>query len=58
MLWSNNQPSIKGRESFYTTGNGAVCLAHSIGTKFLYDKIAVAYTVQDISSDNISGLLL
>jgi hypothetical protein len=31
-------------------------LAHSNGTKSLYDKIAVAYTAQDISSDNIASL--
>jgi hypothetical protein len=31
-------------------------LAHSDGTKSLYDKIAVAYTAQDISSANIGGL--
>ncbi len=29
-------------ESFYTFGDGAVCLANRIGTKYLYDKIAVA----------------
>jgi hypothetical protein len=38
----NNQPSIKGGESFYTIDDGAACLAHSDGTKSLYDKIAVA----------------
>jgi hypothetical protein len=54
MLWSNYQPSIKGGESFYTIG--AVCLAHSIGTKFLYDEIAVAKTCQDTPSDNKAGL--
>jgi hypothetical protein len=31
-------------------------LAHSNSTKSLYDKIAVAWTVQDISSDSIAGL--
>jgi hypothetical protein len=31
-------------------------LDHSNGTKSLYDEIAVAYTAQDISSDNIAGL--
>ena len=34
----------------------AVCLAHSIGTKSLCDKIAVAQTAQDILSANIAGL--
>ncbi len=29
-------------ETFYTIGDGAVCLAHSDGTKCLYDEIAVA----------------
>jgi hypothetical protein len=38
----NNQPSIKGGESFYTIDDGAACLAHSDGTKSLCDKIAVA----------------
>jgi hypothetical protein len=33
-----------------------LCLAHSNGTKSLYDKIAVAKTAQDISSANIAGL--
>jgi hypothetical protein len=42
MLWSNNQPSIEGGESFYTIGDSVVCLAHSVGTKSLYDEIAVA----------------
>ncbi len=56
MFQSNNQPSIKGGETFYTIGDGAVCLAHSGGTKSLYDKIAVAQTAQDISSANIAGL--
>jgi hypothetical protein len=42
MLQSNNQPSIEGGETFYTIGDGAVCLAHSDGTKYLYDEIAVA----------------
>ncbi len=36
------KPSIEGGETFYTIGDGAACLAHSIGTKCLYDKIAVA----------------
>jgi hypothetical protein len=31
-------------------------LALSNSTKSLYDKIAVAWTVQDISSDSIAGL--
>jgi hypothetical protein len=31
-------------------------LADSNSTKSLYDKIAVAQTAQDISSDNIAGL--
>jgi hypothetical protein len=55
MLKSNNQPSIKVEESFYTIGVGAVCLAHSNSTKYLYDKIAAAYTAQDIPSDNVLG---
>jgi hypothetical protein len=42
MLKSNNQPSIQGGETFYTIGDSAACLAHSNGTKSLYDKIAVA----------------
>jgi hypothetical protein len=42
MLYSNNQPSIQGGETFYTIGDGAARLAHSDGTKSLYDKIAVA----------------
>jgi hypothetical protein len=37
-------------------GDGAACLAHSNSTKSVYDKIAVAYSAQDISSDNIAGL--
>jgi hypothetical protein len=41
MLKSNNQPSLKGGETFYTIGDGAVCLAHSGRTNSLYDKIAV-----------------
>ena len=56
MLWSNNQPSIESGETFYTIGDGAVCLAHSDGTKSLYDEIAVAWTAQDISSDCIAGV--
>ncbi len=52
MLQSNNQPSIKGGETIYTIGDGAVCLAYSDGTKSLYDKTAVAYL--DISSANIA----
>ncbi len=43
-------------ETFYTIGDGAVCLAHSDGTKSLYDEIAVAYTAQDIPSDCIAGV--
>jgi hypothetical protein len=31
-------------------------LAHSKGTKSLFDEIAVAWTAQDISSANIAGL--
>ncbi len=42
MLLRNNQPSIKGGGSFYTIGDSAACLAHSNGTKSLYDEIAVA----------------
>jgi hypothetical protein len=42
MLKSNNQPSIEGGEPFYTIDDGAACLAHSDGTKSLYDEIAVA----------------
>jgi hypothetical protein len=42
MLKSNNQPGIKDGETFYTIGDGAACLAHSDGTKSLYDEIAVA----------------
>ncbi len=42
MLWSNNQPSIEGGETFYTIGDSAACLAYSNGTKSLYDEIAVA----------------
>jgi hypothetical protein len=42
MFWSNNQPSIEGGETFYTIRDGAAYLAHSNGTKYLYDKIAVA----------------
>ncbi len=38
-------PSIKSGESYYTIGDGAVCLAHRAGTKSLYDQIAVAYIV-------------
>ncbi len=33
---------MEGGETFYTIGDGAACLAHSDGTKSLYDKIAVA----------------
>ena len=42
MFWSKNQPSIEGGETFYTIGDGAACLAHSDGTKSLYDEVAVA----------------
>jgi hypothetical protein len=42
MLKSNNQLSFEGGESFYTIGDGAVCLAHSVGTKSLYDKKPLA----------------
>ena len=54
--FTHNQPTIKGGETFYTIGDGAVCLAHTSDTKPLYDKIAVAYTAQDIPSANIVGL--
>jgi hypothetical protein len=47
---------MEGGESFYTIDDNAACLAHSNGTKSLYDKIAVAQTDQDISSENIVGL--
>ena len=47
---------MKGGESFYTMGDGAACLAHSNGTKSLYDEIAVAQFAQDILSANIAGL--
>ncbi len=56
MLQINNQPSIKGWETFYTMGDGAACLAHSDGTKSLYDEVAVAQSAQDILSANIAGL--
>ncbi len=46
MLQSNNQSSIKGGVSFYTIIDGAACLAHSSGTKFLYDEIAAAQEVR------------
>ena len=52
MVWSNNQPSIKCGESFYTIGV-IVARGSRQGHQILYDEIAVALSVQDILSGNI-----
>jgi hypothetical protein len=43
---------MEGGVSFYTISDVAACLAHSYGTKSLYDEIVY----QNVSSDNIAGL--